>query len=383
MTIRDVIIIGAGPAGTMAGYFLAKAGLDVLIIDKSTFPRRKICGGGLTHRGFCEIPFDISHVIHRQINWGYLGFRGRKVATIQGDKPIAYLVDRASFDDFLLRKAKDQGLASHLGERFLSLKEENNLIQVETNKASYTSRYLIGADGVHSQVAKAIGADPSQGSSLAYEARLALPHNHELPLIDSITFDFGTLLWGYGWIFPKKDHLNVGVFRSWPGKRTSKRILMRFIQQHPVLHQLPILDIRAFPGPLGGGNPTVQKDKILLTGDAAQLVDPWLGEGIYYALVSGRLAAESIISSEKGNSEEILQYSERIDRALTPQLTSARKLSLGVNFLYMINVLALSASPTLQSMIIDLLRGERSYSQLLKTIKKEFPSLIWKIVMGK
>jgi geranylgeranyl reductase family protein len=332
MTIRDVIIIGAGPAGSMAGYFLAKAGLNVLIIDKSTFPRRKICGGGLTHRAYLEIPYDISPVIHSSIKWGYLGFRGRKLSAIHSDKPIAYMVDRASFDDFLLRKAKEQGLVSHLGEKFLSLTEENDIIQLKTDKARHTCRYLIGADGVHSQVAKAIGVDTSRTTSLAYEARLALPHEHEQPLIDSITFDFGTLLWGYGWIFPKKDHLNVGVFRGWPGKRTSRRLLMRFIQQHPVLHQLPILDIRAFPGPLGGGNPTVQKNKILLTGDAAQLVDPWLGEGIYYALVSGRLAAESIISSERGNSEEISQYSERIDRALAPQLTSARKLSLGLTF---------------------------------------------------
>jgi flavin-dependent dehydrogenase len=243
--------------------------------------------------------------------------------------------------------------------------------------------YLIGADGVHSKVAKITGLTQSQTTSLAYEARLALSHIPEQSLIDSITFDFGTLFWGYGWIFPKKDHVNVGVFRSWPGKRTSKRILMRFIQQHPVLHQLPILDIRAFPGPLGGGQHPVQKDNILLTGDAAQLVNPWLGEGIYYALLSGRMAAESIIDNEKNIKESIQHYSYRINSEITPQLVSARKLSLGVNLLYLLNVLALKTSPTLQQMIIDLLRGKCTHSQLLETIKTQFPSLIWKILKGK
>jgi geranylgeranyl reductase family protein len=383
MNIRDIIIIGAGPSGSMAGYFLAQAGLDALIIDKAIFPRRKICGGGLTHRAYLEIPYDISPVIHSQINWGYLGFHGRQVTIIHNDKPIAYLIDRTTFDNLLLQKAEEQGLTSHLGERFIRLREENDHIQIETDKSSYTCRYLVGADGVHSQVAKSINANPSRVTSLAYEARLALPQDNEQPLIDSITFDFGTLLWGYGWIFPKNDHLNVGVFRSWPGKRTSKGLLMRFIHQHPILRQLPILDIRAFPGSLGGGHHLLQKDKILLAGDAAQLVDPWLGEGIYYALASGRMAAESIINSIGENEKGISQYTQQITHELAPQLISARKLSLGVNLLPLINVLALGASPTLQSMIIGLLRGEYSHSQLLEMIKTHFPSLMWKIMTGK
>ncbi len=383
MDTKDVIIIGAGPAGTTAGYSLAKAGLDTLIIDKAAFPRRKICGGGLTHRAYLEIPFDISPVIHRQVNWGYLGFRGRKVTAIHDDQPVAYLVDRASFDDYLLTRAVEQGSSTRLGERFLSLAEGNNHMIIKTDKTRYRCRYLIGADGVHSRVAKSIGIDPSKVTSLAYEARLARPPDDNHPLLDSITFDFGTLLWGYGWIFPKKDHINAGVFRSWPGKRTSKRLLTRFIHQHPILKQLPILDIRAFPGPLGGWRHPVQKCNILLAGDAAQLVDPWLGEGIYYALISGRMAADAIINSEKGGKEGIQDYAHRIHREITPQLVSARKLSFGVNLLYGINVLALKASPTLQRMIIDLLQGERSHSEILDTIKTNFPSLIWKIIRGK
>jgi geranylgeranyl reductase family protein len=382
MQIRDVIIVGAGPAGSMAGYYLAKAGLDTLIIEKCNFPRRKICGGGLTHRAYREIPYDISPVIQRTINWGYLGFHGRKVTAIKDDKPIAYLVERTSFDHFLLRKAEEQGAEILFKERFLSLSKENEIVRIETDKNEYACRYLIGADGVHSRVAKSIHLCQSNSNSLAYEARLSLPEDPNLPLIDTITFDFGTLLWGYGWIFPKNNHINVGVFRSYPGKRTSKRHLMRFIQQHPLLHQLPVIDIRAFPGPLGGQSQPVQKNNILLAGDSAQLVDPWLGEGIYYALTSGRLAAESIINSEEENREDISGYSRKINQALITQLASARKLSLAINLLPLINVLALSISPTLQNMIIGLLQGEFTHSEILATLKRQFPTLIWKIIRG-
>jgi len=203
MKLKDVIIIGAGPAGSMAGYYLSGVGLDVLMIEKATFPHWKVCGGGLTHRAFLEIPYDVSTIIHHQVNWGYLGFHGRKIATINHDKPIAYPVDRTSFDNFLLENAIQQEVECAQGERFLSLSEKGDLIHIKTDKGDYACRYLIGADGVHSQVAKALGLCQSRSLSLAYEARLDLPQHSRTPLVNAITFDFGTLLWGYGWIFPK------------------------------------------------------------------------------------------------------------------------------------------------------------------------------------
>ena len=127
----------------------------------------------------------------------------------------------------------------------------------------------------------------------------------------------------------------------------------------------------------------MQNQNTILIGDAAHLVDPWLGEGLYYALASGQLAAKCIIESEQNNDYEISHYSEQIHSTLVPELAAARKLSLLINLLPLVNVLALKASPTLQQMIIDLLRGEISHTQLWKTLKKHFPKLIWKILRGK
>jgi flavin-dependent dehydrogenase len=78
MTITDVIIVGAGPAGAMTAYSLAKTGVSVQLLEKAHFPRGKTCGGGLTHRAFKEIPFNIDPVIHQAVTWGYVGVHGRK-----------------------------------------------------------------------------------------------------------------------------------------------------------------------------------------------------------------------------------------------------------------------------------------------------------------
>ena len=76
--MADVLIIGAGPAGAITAYTLAKAGVDVHLLEKTRFPRQKTCGGGLTHRAYKEIPFDITPVIHQPVTWGYVGVNGRR-----------------------------------------------------------------------------------------------------------------------------------------------------------------------------------------------------------------------------------------------------------------------------------------------------------------
>lgn len=376
MAIFDSIIVGAGPAGAMAGYFLAKAGQNVLIIEKSTFPRRKVCGGGLTHRAYREIPFAIDAVLHRSVSWGMIGFHGHTITTIKHEQPVAHLIERASFDNFLLQNAIEQGVTCIQGERVRHFHDERGLYTVQTAQNTYYSHYLIGADGVHSLIAKGAGLLSNRETSLAYEALLAYPPNHNDPLIDAITFDFGTLLGGYGWIFPKRDHLNVGVFRNWPGKKTSKKHLLRYIHQHPSLQDLSILDLRAYPGPLGGRIEQLHKNRLFLAGDAANLTDPWLGEGLYYALVSGRIAAEKITQHAAGQIDDLSVYTQKLKALFEPQFLAARKLAVLVSALPYLNVQLIRASTSLQKMVIDLLRGERTHQQIWGDLKSLLPSKI-------
>jgi geranylgeranyl reductase family protein len=379
----DVIIIGAGPAGTSAAYHLAGAGLRVLIIEKSIFPRRKVCGGGLTHRAYRKLPFNIQPVVQREVTWGFVSTAGRPIAAVHGDGPISYLVERASFDAYLLEKALEKGASCHFGERFQHSDDQGNVFTVRTDRENYLCRYLVGADGVHSQVARQNGLITNRATSLAYEARLRLPQGEQQKFAETITFDFGTLLFGYGWIFPKNDHLNVGVFRSWPGRKTNKKHLLRFIDQHPALHLSDLIDIRAHPIPMGGEERSIHKNNLLLVGDAANLADPWLGEGLYDALRSGRIAAEVIIQHASGGCENLSAYTEIVNQTLIKAMQYAQRLSLLVHCFPILNTRLLQWSPTLQGMIINLLRGDRTHEQVWCEIKNHFPRLLMEILQGK
>ncbi len=379
----DVIVVGAGPAGAIAAYHLAKAGLQVCVLEKAQLPRRKVCGGGLTHRAFKEIPFEISDAIDKHIQWGHLSFHGWQVGDVIAQTPIAYLVSRRDFDAALQKQAQSQGAQIKTQARVLSIEQDTDTVRAFTNDTIYQSQYLIGADGIHSPTAQAARLIPQRTTSLSYEARLTLPDNINNPAVKSITFDFGTILGGYGWIFPKKGHLDVGVFRSWPGKRVTKNHLLRFVQQNPHLRSLTIKDIRAFPVPLGGQPEPLHKKRILLAGDAANLADPWLGEGLYFALASGRMAAETILRCQGENQSHLSEYTHLVNDILVRQLAYARRLSLLINTLPLLNVAFLANSPTLQKMIVELLRGDKSHKETWQKIKKELPLLAIKAVIGK
>ncbi len=378
----DVIIIGAGPAGCMAGYHLAAAGLRVLILEKST-TQNKPCGGGLTHRAFKEIPFPISHLIHQNINWGKVAFHGINMGNIGHDQPIAYLIDRQTFDPYLLKMAQKQGAAVRTPARVTNILKGQPEITVQTASDAFSARYVIGADGIHSLTAQQSGLIQHRKTSLSYEAHLARPQDTPNATLKSIVFDFGTLLWGYGWIFPKKDHLNVGVFRSWPGKKTSRRILLRYIKQHPILRKAKILNIRAYPIPQGGKKQTLHDGNFLLVGDAANLADPWLGEGLYYALASGRMAAETIIRRQNQQLPDLAEYSHLVYHILIRQLAYARRLSFFINLFPFLNTAFLSISPTLQKMIIGLFRGEITQREIWHEIKCRLPQLVLRVLTGR
>lgn len=376
MAIVDVLIIGAGPAGTMTAYLLAQAGLKVQILEKAAFPRLKTCGGGLTQRAYREIPFNIDPVIHKSVTWGYVGVNCQNYAPVQGDSPIAYLIERPAFDAFLLQQALDQGAVCHFRQRCLSLNQKDDVITIFTDDQKYEGRYLIGADGVHSRVASELGLLPKRRTSLAYEARLIPNAKGQSPKIDSITFDFGLLVSGYAWIFPKRYHLNVGVFRSWPGKRTSKIHLEKFIERHPALSRACLEKLQAYPVPLGIRHEKLHNKHALLVGDAANLADPWLGEGLYYALWSGKTAAKEILHHIRGETPELSGYTRKIHQQFSGQFAYARRLSLLINALPNFSLWLLKSSSTLQGLIIGLLRVEKSHEAIFLEIQTWLPKKI-------
>jgi flavin-dependent dehydrogenase len=191
------------------------------------------------------------------------------------------------------------------------------------------------------------------------------------------TFDFGVLPGGYGWIFPKRDHLSVGVFRAVPGKAIGlKKALEKFIASEAVLLDPKILHLQGHQIPLGGQTRLLHKGRVLLVGDAANLADPWMGEGISYAVVSARLAAEQMYYALERKEIDLSGYTRLINASITPQLVSARWFAKAVYALPEVCSDLISKSPTMQEMVFGVIRGDRTFKELTTALLLGMPRIM-------
>lgn len=273
-----VIVVGVGPAGALLAYQLAKHGLKVLILEKASLPRYKACGGGLTLKTILEIPFDISPILERRAVGGILSYRGRRLKRFELARPVAWLVMRDRFHSFLVERAVAAGAVLFDGTVVRGFEQDGKSVQVWTSGGSFKGLLLAGADGVNSRVAKGIGLQTERMTGVAIEAELGVPAADLEDQGAYATFDFGAVPGGYAWIFPKSDHLSVGVFQTSSRKaRDLKESLERFIANQHLLKEHRKLKQVGHRVPLGSTPGLLHAGRVLLLGDAANLADPWLG----------------------------------------------------------------------------------------------------------
>jgi len=373
----DVIVVGTGPAGAVLAYLLAKRGLDVLILERATLPRYKSCGGGVTWKAMQNLPFDASAVFENKAVGGIVTYAGQQLLKVEVGWPVAWLVMRDRFDHYLVQQAVSAGAHLVEGISVISVEDKGDRVIVVTNQGELQAQLLAGADGVNSIVAHSVGLLPHREVGVALEAEL-----HVAPTSLEIqgsyaTFDFGALSGGYGWIFPKRDHLSVGVFKAIPGKAIGlKKALEKFIASEAVLLDPRILHLQGHPIPLGGRTQTLHKGRVLLVGDAANLADPWMGEGISYAVVSARLAAEQMYYALQSGEIDLSGYTQLINASITPQLLSARLFAKAVYSLPELCSELLSKSPFMQQMVFDVIRGDRSFKEMTTALLLGLPRIV-------
>ena len=280
----DVLIVGAGPAGCAAAYDLTHKGLRVHLLDKADFPRVKPCAGGLTMKTLNALRYPVTPVIQR--------WCATMVAGLFCEKQTAMTV-RAEFDAFCLDQCLAAGVTFQRISPILDVRHANKDWVVITRDARYRGTYLIGADGANSRVRQLLYPNHPVRFGAAVETCLPVPD----PEAFEMEMDFGYVDKGYAWIFPKRDHLNVGLYALYPVKGLKSRLrefcgerLKRSLGQSVVGHRIPH----------HGFTFTHGADTVFLTGDAAGLIDPLLGEGIYNAIRSGQIAAAAIINMAAG-----------------------------------------------------------------------------------
>ncbi|MGC2399231.1 MAG: geranylgeranyl reductase family protein [Acidobacteriaceae bacterium] len=293
----DAVVVGAGPAGCAAAFDLAQAGLAVLLLDKSDFPRHKACAGGLTVKAVKALRYPIDPVVREVIRKIRLQ-DGDRSTSLKSREAICVMTVRTELDQYCLNQTVTAG--AHF-RRIASVRQivtSASMLHLHTNEEIFRTRFLVGADGASGQVRRLCGRGSWFSQGFALEVQAWAPEPGMEPGID-LTFDFAAVADGYGWIFPKKDHLNIGVYVGSSSSGLTKSALLRYVTETAGAKKLdPITGQYLGMGAGSDENEFVQpelRDRVLLVGDAGGFVDPLTGEGIYGALHSGQGAAHAIL----------------------------------------------------------------------------------------
>ncbi len=325
----DVTIVGAGPAGSTTAKFLSEKGVNVLLIDKEKFPRDKPCGGGLPMRVLQRYPYVVNEKIIEAYSSSGTVFSPSLKYKVEANKntPLIATTLRKKFDFELVKFAQEAGAV---------LQEEKNVtgVKILPDKARVIlkdgtfidSEIIVGADGVNSIIAKAAGLR-KQGTKKGvcilqeFEVDEKIMDEYFKKSRHCYVHSRFKRISGYGWVFPKKEHLNIGFGAVQPSKYMPEHKLNLLECYHEYIRFLKeegLIPKKLKETPIKGGALPTQPlektyaDRIILVGDAAGFINPLSGEGIYYAMVSGEIAAGLIVEAlqKKQTNEKFLSTYE-------------------------------------------------------------------------
>jgi geranylgeranyl reductase family protein len=338
MESYDVAIVGGGPAGATAAYRLASAGASVLVLDKATFPRDKPCGGGVTGRAARQLPFSITPVVEDVVDRMECGLRYRRHVIRRARAPLAYMTQRRRLDHFLLQKAAEAGADVREGET--------------ADARELDARIVIGADGCNGSSAKQLGLADGVVHGVALEAN----YPYEARYAGAIVLEIAVIRGGYGWIFPKGDHLNVGVGGN--GEEASKlRTELRRMCEAYGIDPEAAQDTRGYRLPMRLPRTLLARGTTAVIGDAAGLVDPFSGDGMYEAFLSAKLVTNAALDVLAGRAESLDAYQAAVERRIVP-LTRAGWGAKGAFERFPRTTYALARLPVTFRALEKLLQGE-------------------------
>ena len=318
----DAIIVGGGPAGSTTAYRLAEQGASVLLADKATFPRDKPCGGGMTLRAVRQCPVDPTPVVEELVDMVELRFRYGAAVVHTTQQPVVWMTQRQRLDAFLLDAARERGAEVREGVK-VSFEPNNTVVLAPGEKVR--GEVVVGADGANGVTARAVGLGNGITYGVAYEGNVRYPTVPRERYARRLVLELADIPGGYAWVFPKGDHANVGV-GGWESEGPKlKEHLRRACEAHG-LEPEELESLRGHRLPLRHPDTKIAGERALLVGDAAGLIDPVSGDGMYECFVSSRLAAGAIVELLAGRTSTLEPYASAVDGELAPLHRASWKL---------------------------------------------------------
>jgi geranylgeranyl reductase family protein len=402
-----VLIVGGGPAGATAALTLATAGIPVRLLDRSAFPRNKPCGGGISMRVLPRFPYlraALPSIPTHELSRLYLEGPDGVSALIESDVPSALMIRRMDFDALLVSLAVKAGAELVTGVDVVQARESDGHVTVTARDGrQFSSSTVIAADGVHSVVARRLGLNAGWPAT-----SVALDMMEETPRAALRDVDPSTL-WvaygfnadspdresnakaapeGYAYIFPKRDHVNIGIgyvlsyFRNEVDQAPydlQREFVGRLRSRGVVVGDSVRENFTPFLIPIGGPLRRPGRGRVLLAGDAGGFVNGFTAEGIYYAMVSGDLAARTIAAAWPSTTASLAApYRRAVTREMGAELRDSVLIQ---RYLFGDRrriAAAVSAAPrerAITNLILDLAIGRRSYHDVRRRILTRAPLL--------
>ena len=311
----DAIIVGAGPSGCTCAQYLIQSGKSVLLVDKMLFPRHKPCAGGITKKTLKHLPIDISNLVKHTAREMLFSFNNKRSVKLNHDLGSCVMVIRDEFDHYFFKETIKLGATFIQIDKIDKITSNNDTVSARFDGNDYTSDFLIGSDGANSTVRKLATKFKFNNPVYAYEGQI----KKEVENKEITEFIFNKS--GYEWVFPKDDHLNIGIgnlIDNVKSKKETKNDLYEFANKRYGKNRIE--KVTAFPIGTEGFEYRMS-DRIMLVGDAAGLAEKLLGEGIFNAVISGKHAAKAIV-----NGNNSLDHTIDLYNSFLSKITSELKL---------------------------------------------------------
>jgi len=426
VTITPVLVVGAGPAGATAARTLAAAGLPVCLLDRSSFPRNKPCGGGISTRVLTRFPYlesALPRITTHTVSRLHLEGPDGHSTIIESDGPAALMIRRVEYDALLVSLAVEAGATLVPGVDIVQARQDAERVElVARDGRRFEGAIVVAADGVNSVIARRLGLNPGwPASSVAidmmeetpraalrdvdpstlwvaygYDARKSHGSSSKAHSSESSHSRLATSAKrapeGYAYIFPKRDHVNIGIGYVLSHYRQAidaapyelqRGFISRLRDRGVVVGDSVKQNFTPFLIPVGGPLRETGRGRVLLAGDAGGFVNAFTAEGIYYGMVSGELAARAILETRRGVRNLARRYRRACDYEIGPELRDSVRIQryLFADRRRIAQVISgANRERTSTRLILDFAMGRQTYRDMRRRFLVRMPWLAGRLI---